>query len=196
MGAKAMHTHDHGRQDHRIIAKADELDIFDDGPGKTGKVMIWSDGCPKQMEWRWGFKPLEPGGGPVSLLRWEGRAITNPCLIIANDFGLRTNGRIKYRASLITDQPFFCLAGVWRPATDGWPESYAALTTEAYPDIAPFKDRHVAVIREDEWYDWLQLSRPVEELLRPFPRGSFEVTTMRGRPASRPAAVTGDLFGW
>ena len=91
-------------------------------------------------------------------------------------------------SSLITRQPFFCIAGVWRPAIDGWPESFAALTTEAYPDLAPYKDRHVAVIHEDEWYDWLQMSRPAEQMLRPFPPGSFRVSGVGRR------AATADLF--
>ncbi len=156
-------------------------------PGETGRIMIWEDGAPKQVELAWGLEPVEPGGRPVSLLRWEGRTITNPCLIIVNDFGLKVDGKIRYRASLVTDAPFFCLAGMWRPPTRHWPAAYAALTTEAYPDIAPFKDRHVAVVRGDDWLDWLQLSRPVSELLRPFPPGSFEVQG-NGRAASR------DLF--
>lgn len=166
----------------------EETDIFGDGPGKLGRIMVWRDGAPRQIECRWGFRPVEPGGRPVSLLRWEGRAIDSPCLIIANDFGLKVDGVYKYRASPITKAPFFCLAGVYRPATGDWPESYAALTTTAYPDLAAYKDRHVAVVREEDWFDWLRLSRPVAELLRPFPPGSFKVTGKGKRQAS------GDLF--
>lgn len=166
----------------------DESDAFGDGPGKLGRIMVWRDDAPQQIECRWGFKPVEPGGRPVSLLRWEGRLIDSPCLIIANDFGLKVDGAYKYRASLITGAPFFCLAGVYRPGTRDWPESYAALTTEAYPDIAPYKDRHVAVVREEDWFDWLRLSRPVEELLRPFPPGSFKVVGT-GKPKA-----SGNLF--
>ncbi|WP_324750074.1 SOS response-associated peptidase [Sphingomonas sp. LY54] len=159
-----------------------------EGPGKTGQIMIWADGAPKQIGCTWGLKPVEASGKPVSLLRWEGREISNPCLIIANDFGLRVDGRFKYRASLITDAPFFCLAGTWRPATSDWPAAYAALTTEAYPDIAPYKDRHVAVVREEDWLNWLQLSKPVSEILRPFPPGSFSVS------GTGKVAAVGDLF--
>lgn len=43
-------------------------------------------------------------------------------------------------------------------------------------------------MREEDWFDWLRLSRPVGELLRPFPPGSFKVVD-KGQPkASR------DLF--
>ena len=157
-------------------------------PGQRGRIMIWWNGAPQQIEGVWGFKPVEAGGRPVSLLRWEGRPITSPCLIVANDFGLKRDGRTRYRASLVTNAPFFCLAGVWSPATSDWPAAYAALTTDAYPDLAPYKDRHVTVVREEEWFDWLRMSRPVSELLRPFPPGSFDVSGPGGPPASR------DLF--
>src|SRR5690554_5193594 len=52
-----------------------------------------------------------------SLLRWKDREISNPCLVIANDFGLKIDGVVKYRAKLTTEAPFFCIAGVWQPAT-------------------------------------------------------------------------------
>jgi putative SOS response-associated peptidase YedK len=150
--------------------------------------MLLQDGAPKQVECIWGLAPVVPGGRPVSLLRWEKHKIDNPCLIIANDFGLKVGGKMTYRASLITKAPFFCLAGVYRDATPEWPASYAALTTQAYPDIAPYKERHVAVVREEDWVDWLCLSRPVTELLRSFPLGSFKVTGVGN------AEATGSLF--
>lgn len=156
----------------------------EDGAGKTAPVMIWRNGRPEQVEMVWGFEPFEPGARPVSLLRWEGREIEHPCLIIANEFGLKVDGRIKYWASLVTDAPFFCFAGVWRPATRTWPAAYAALTTETYPDIAPYKDRHIAVVREGDWMDWLQQTRPVSELLRPFTLGSFKVAGSGKRSTS------------
>jgi putative SOS response-associated peptidase YedK len=159
------------------------------GPGKLAPVIIWQDGAACQVEYCWGLPPFKPGGRPVSLLRSEGRSITSPCLIIANDFSVRPDGsKRSYRVSLITDQPFFCLAGVWRPASAGWPASYAALTVPASPDIAPIKDRHVAVVRAEDWEAWLRQARPAEEILRPFPRGSFEIIGPK-------APTTGDLFG-
>src|SRR5690606_9587986 len=99
----------------------------------------------------WGLAPIESHGKPISLLRWERRETGNPCLIIANDLGLKIDGVVKYRAKHVTEAPFFCIAGVWRPAKGSWPASFAALTTEAYADLAPYKDRHVAVVREEDW---------------------------------------------
>ena len=163
-----------------------------DGPGKTARVMIWRDDEAHQVELTWGFPPIEPGGRPVSLLRAENWEVEHPCLVIANEFALKKDGQVKYAAALITDEPFFCLAGLWRPARGDWPASFAVFTVPAYPDLAPYKDRHVAVVRPDDWYPWLMQSKSKEEILRPFPAGSFEVAAQtRGK---RPAAVR-DLFG-
>ena len=153
--------------------------IYGDGPGKIARVMIWEDGAPQQIELRWGLQPIEPGGKSVSLLRAEGRIITNRCLIIANDFYLRPGsapGNKRRRVELITNAPFFCFAGTWRNETRDWPASFAGITVEAYPDIAPFQDRHLAVVREGDWMEWLQGERLAESILRPFPVGSFRVS--------------------
>jgi len=164
--------------------------VYTDGPGKVARVMIWDDGNPEQVELRWGLRPIEPGGRQITLLRAEGRIITNRCLIIANDFYLRPGsapGNKRRRVELITSAPFFCFAGTWRPEQPDWPAAFAGITIEAYPDIAPFQDRHMAVVREDDWMDWLQGERSAESMLRPFPIGSFRVS-------GPPARMTADLF--
>ena len=53
------------------------------------------------------------------------------------------------------------------------------LTTEANPDVAPYKDRQMAVIRREHRNAWLDLTMPEEELLRPLPAGSFRVQRAR-----------------
>lgn len=164
-------------------------------PGQLGVVTIWRDDEPVQLELPWGLRPFEAGGKPVSLLRWEGREITRPGLLVVDGFGLRIDGKDKYRVRMPAHAQF-CVACVWQPASGDWPAAYAALTTEAYPDIAPYKDRHMAVVREDDWFDWLRLDRPAEELLRPFPPGSFVVAGPKPaivRPPARETA-SADLF--
>jgi len=166
--------------------------VFTDGPGKIARVLIWDHGKPEQIELRWGLRPIEPGGRTLSLLRAEGRIITNRrCLIIANDFYLRkgtAGGDKRRRVELITQAPFFCFAGTWQAELRDWPAAFAGLTVEAYPDIAPHQDRHMAVVREEDWTDWLRGERSAESILRPFPLGSFRVT-------GPPARATADLFG-
>lgn len=168
-------------------------------PGDMGIVTIWRDGQPVQRELPWGLRPVEPRGKPVSLLRWESRAIIDPCLVVLHDFALKIDGEDRYRVRLETGGPF-CVAGVWRRASADWPAAYAMLTTEAYPDVAPFKDRHMAVVREEDWFDWLQLTRQPSEILRPFPAGTFDVAGPKiaapsAQPRRTPARpVTRDLF--
>ena len=185
--------------------------VYTDGPGKLARVMIWDDGKPEQIELRWGMRPIEPGAKPLSLLRAEGRIITNRCLVIANDFYLRkgtAGGDKRRRVELITNAPFFCFAGTWRPEQSDWPASFAGLTVEAYPDIAPFQDRHMAVVRAEDWWWWLSARRTKEEIIRPFPAGSFRVVGPSEKAAKAPpppkavpqvggraAKAVGDLFG-
>jgi putative SOS response-associated peptidase YedK len=161
-------------------------------PGQLDTVTIWENGEFRQVELPWGLRPIEPNGKPVSLLRWEGREIENPCLIMLHDFGLRMDGRDKYRVRLSSGGPF-CVAGVWRPAGKDWPAAYAVLTTEAYPDVEPYKDRHMAVVRQEDWLAWLRSERPAADLLRPFPEGSFQVTGPTARQRT-PEPAERDLF--
>lgn len=171
-------------------ARTQPPQIFTDGPGKLARVMIWEDGKPEQVQLRWGLRPIEPGGKQISLLRAEGRIITGRCLIIANEFMLRPGtlpGNKRRRVEMKSSAPFFCFAGTWRNATSDWPASFAGLTVEAYPDIAPFQDRHMAIVHEDDWMDWLQGERSAESILRPLPLGSLIVSGPKPK-------VTGDLF--
>src|SRR3546814_10905020 len=90
-------------------------------------------------------------------------------------FGLVNGPREKYRASLITTEKFFCIAGVFHPGHRDWPPCFAALTVAAYPDLEPYKDRHVAIVHPDDWWDWLDKERDPLDILKPFPDGSFRV---------------------
>lgn len=45
----------------------------------------------------------------------------------------------------------------------------------AYDDLASYKDRHVAIIHPDDWFDWLMAARPPLDILRRFPKGSFSI---------------------
>jgi putative SOS response-associated peptidase YedK len=71
------------------------------------------------------------------------------------------------------------IAGLWREGSDGEPPSFTMLTTEPGPDIAPYHDRQVVVLRPGDWAHWLFLTRTEEELLRPLPAGSLIVETVR-----------------
>ena len=153
---------------------------FDDvlqGVGKGGhRIMIWDGQEERQIEAHWGLRSRDPEIGQIPLLKSETARIESPCLILANEFGIKRDGKTLYAASLVTDIPFFCIAGVWQRGTRDYPDAFAALTVPAYPDLAPHKDRHVAVVDPDDWFDWMQQERPPLDILRPVPEGSFTIT--------------------
>jgi putative SOS response-associated peptidase YedK len=128
----------------------------------------------EMVELPWGLRPKEPGGRPFNLVRAEGRRFpSHRCLVPASEFRLTLRGR-PVRFSL-ADGDWFYFAGIWRPASPDWPEAYAILTSAANHDVAPYGDRQMAVLRRQQRMDWLDLSRPEEELLRPQPRRTFRV---------------------
>lgn len=168
-------------------------------PGMMADVMIWRDGKHFQTKMCWGLQPRNPDDRTISLLRAEGRTFDRRCLIIANNFFLRPGtlpNRGRRRVEMIGDQRFFCFAGTWRPESSGWPAAFAGITVEAYPDIEPFQDRHLAVVRRSDWHGWLSGEAAESEILQPFPIGSFSVSGPPRRVASPPtkSAASGDLF--
>jgi putative SOS response-associated peptidase YedK len=92
----------------------------------------------------------------------------------ASEFRNRSQG--KHYSFALASGDWFYFAGIWRPATREWPEAYAILTTAANHDVAPYHDRQMAVLRRDQRMEWLDLTRPEGELLRPLPAGSFRVS--------------------
>jgi putative SOS response-associated peptidase YedK len=53
------------------------------------------------------------------------------------------------------------------------------LTTAPGPDVAPYHNRQVVVLRPEDWAAWIYLTKAEPELLRPLPQGSFDVATVR-----------------
>lgn len=145
------------------------------GIGKRHRVMIWDGQQEQARELHWGLPSRDPDIFQIPLLKSETAIIDRPCLLLANEFGLVKRGKTVYSASLITDEPVFCIAGVWRPGGREWPDSFAALTVPAYPDLELHKDRHVAIVDPNDWFDWLEGTRPPLDILRPFPKGSFRI---------------------
>lgn len=175
-------------------------DVFTDGPGKVTDVAIWKDARHFPTKMRWGLQPSHPGERTISLLRAEGRTFGRRCLIVANKLYLRPgsgpNGTRRAVEMIEPGGSFFCLAGTWRPQSSSWPAAFAGITVEAYPDIAPHQDRHIAVVRRSDWRRWLSGEASEAEILRPFAVGSFRVSGPPKRAPARPAPVAAaDLFG-
>ena len=64
------------------------------------------------------------------------------------------------------------------PDAGGSGEAFTILTTEPGSDVAPIHSRQVVLDRPD-WLNWLDLTRPEAELLRPLPAGSLTVEQIR-----------------
>ena len=128
----------------------------------------------EMVELPWGLSPREPGGSPFHFVRSDGWTFpSHRCLVPATEFRLARRGQ-RYRFSL-ADGDWFYFAGIWRPASSEWPEAYAILTIAANPEVAPYLERQMAVLRRQRRMDWLDFSRPDDELLRPLPRRTFHV---------------------
>jgi putative SOS response-associated peptidase YedK len=153
--------------------------------GEYGAVIRRDRDGVEMVNLRWGLKPREPGGRPFTVLRSEGRRFpTHRCLLPASEFYFRKGGH-SYRFTLGNEELFY-FAGIWRPASSDWPQSYAVLTVAANPDIAPYHDRQMAVLRRAERMAWLDLTVPEAELLRPLRAGSFRVAREAGDGIGQP----------
>ena len=146
-----------------------------DAPLDERRAIIRRDGGGVEMvELPWGLQSRERGGRPLTVIRAEGHNFpTHRCLVPASEFRRRNRGR-QYSFTL-ADGDWFYFAGVWRPGSREWPEAYAILTIEANPDIAPYHDRQMVVLKRDQRLDWLDANQPEHELLQPLPAGTFRV---------------------
>jgi putative SOS response-associated peptidase YedK len=53
------------------------------------------------------------------------------------------------------------------------------LTTEPGPDVEPYHNRQVVVLRPEDRAAWIYLTKSEADLLRPLPMGSLDVATAR-----------------
>jgi putative SOS response-associated peptidase YedK len=160
-----------------------------DAPHDELRVIVrYGDEGVEMVELPWGLRPREPGGRPLNLVLAEGRTFpSHRCLVPASEFQLTHRGRRLNFA--LADGDWFYFAGIWRPASHDWPEAYAIVTIEANGDVALDHDRQMAVLRRRQLMDWLDLSRPEHELLRPLPIGAFRIEREIARQAQTTLAL-------
>lgn len=146
-------------------------------PTDTAQVIRLGEHGPELVSMHWGFE-LERGGEPAINIRAEtADTAHNRCLIPARDFELFTGAehpKRRWRVS-VKGEPVFFFAGLWRLGTSDSSDSFAALTIEAAPDLAPLTDRQMAVIRPADVRAWLEDEHAAAELLKPLPAGSYDV---------------------
>ena len=156
--------------------QAKDIAITDPGP----IVRATSDGGFELVVRRWSWPG--PSGKPVYNFRSEGREFSSGrCLIVADgfyEFTTPTDPRQKRKDRwLFTSvaEPLIGIAGLVRDAP-GIGEAFTMLTTEPGPDVAPYHGRQIAVLPMADWHAWLDYSQPANELLRPLPAGSLELS--------------------
>ncbi|MHA6687329.1 SOS response-associated peptidase [Mesorhizobium sp. A556] len=160
------------------LPMADDVKI-----GDTGPVMRSAGETIELVSMRFGFPPADPKSGPIFNFRSEGRRFTESkrCLVPASaffEFTGKKYPKAKHRFTL-QNSPFMAIAGLWRDGEGNQPPSFAMLTTEPGPDVRPYHNRQVVVLRPEDWASWIHLTKPEAELLRPLPAGSLDVQTVR-----------------
>jgi putative SOS response-associated peptidase YedK len=165
-------------QNELDLPQADDIKINDTGP-----VMRATGDAFELVRMTFSLPPSRPGGAPVFNFRSDGRhfANSNRCIIPASafyEFTGKKYPKAKHRFAL-KGSPITAIAGISRPAEGNHPPSFAMLTTPPGPDVAPYHNRQVVVLRPKDWAAWIHLTRPETELLRPLPEGSLDTTTVR-----------------
>jgi putative SOS response-associated peptidase YedK len=163
--------------------------------GDIGPVMRAKGNVIELNRMKFGLPPSKPGGKIVFNFVSEGRkfANSNRCIIPASAFFEFTGvkyPKTKHRFTLV-GSTITAIAGIWRDGTDGQPPAFTMLTTKPGPDIAPFHDRQIVILRPEDWAAWIDLSKPEAELLRPLPEGSLMAETIK---RENPIDAQGELF--
>jgi len=162
------------------LAPRDDVRITDSAPIVRAAAEA---GAADLVQRRWSWPG--PGGKPVYNFRSEGRSFGNSatggrCLIVADgfyEFTAHTDPKSKRKHKWLftkADEPWFCIAGLWRTTPDVG-EAFTMLTTEPGPDVAPYHSRQIVVLDRAQWNDWLDPAVPANEVLKPLPAGSLHV---------------------
>lgn len=164
-------------QNELDLPQADDIRVNDMAP-----VMRAAGNQIELSPMNFSFQPSGRGGS-VFNFRSEGRhfADSKRCLIPATaffEFTGKKYPKTKHRFALI-DAPFLAIAGIWREGQGNHPASFAMLTTMPGPDVEPYHNRQVVVLRPENWAAWIYLTKPEAELLRPLWGGSLTVETVR-----------------
>ena len=165
-------------QAERDLPQADDIRIRDIAP-----VIRAAGNGIELARMRWGFPPARTRASPVFNFRSEGRSFKDSrrCLIPASaffEFSGTRRSKAKHRFTL-EGEPFLCVAGIWRDGADDQCPDFTMLTTAPGPDVAPYHDRQVVVLRPADWPAWIYLTKSEKELLQPLPTGSLHAETVR-----------------
>lgn len=132
----------------------------------------------EMMTWAW----LQ-GKRPVFNFISEGRDFSESdrCLILATSFFEYTAPEQQKPKVKLQDQhqftvkgeEWFWIAGIVKNGC------FAMLTVEPGADMSPYHDRQIVVLPAERGIEWLTLSKPQPDILRPLPRGSLRHHQLR-----------------
>lgn len=122
-----------------------------------------------------------PGGRPVYNFRSDNREFTSGrCLVLADGFyefttptDPKQNRKDRWLFSL-PDQGILGIAALLRDAP-GHGEAFTLLTTIPGPDVQPYHNRQVALLKRADWAAWLDYSATAHDLIGPAPAGTLDV---------------------
>ena len=173
-------------------AAAPNLEPREVRPTDPASVIRRRDEGVELVQLKWGFAPGAPKRPPVTNFRSEGRRFgPGRCLIPASAFFEFTGAKYPKTRWRFTEtgQDWFCMAGLWRPAESGWPESFTLLTTAPGDDVRPYHDRQVIVLERARWKEWLDPASDPALLLQPGPPGALQVEAAPRETTSQPALL-------
>lgn len=168
------------RQSELDLPQADDIRI-----NQMGAVMraAANDNEVELVPMNFGLPSEQPKRGPVFNYRSDNRDFskTRRCLIPVSGFFEFTGTKYpktKHRFTL-NDAPFMAIAGIWREAKGNRLMAFAMLTTDPGPDVEPYHNRQVVVLRPEDWAAWLWLTKAEAKLLRPLDEGALAVEMVR-----------------
>jgi putative SOS response-associated peptidase YedK len=131
------------------------------------------------VERRWSWPA--PGGKPVFNMRSDGRNFPKDrCLALADGFYEYTaseDPKQKRKTCWLfkpSQAQSFAIAGLVR-ANEQVGEAFTLLTGPPGPDVEPYHNRQIALLRPDQWRPWLDGSAKSLELLHPTPAGALDI---------------------
>lgn len=148
---------------------------------ETAPIVRWNaeKGVAELIERRWSWP--SPTRKPVFNMRSDGREFARDrCLAIADGFYEYTSSedpkRKRKNCWLFrpSAQNQFAIAGLLRTNAEVG-EAYTLLTAPPGPDVEPYHNRQIALLRPDQWRAWLDGSARSLDLLQPTAAGCLDV---------------------
>jgi putative SOS response-associated peptidase YedK len=144
-------------------------------------VVRWNQDHAELVVRRWSWPAA--GGKPVFNMRSDGREFPKDRCLVPMD------GFYEYTAPEDPKQKrktcwLFCpgqgqefaIAGLLRPNTEVG-EAFTLLTAPPGPDVQPYHNRQIALLRPDQWRGWLDGSVKSLDMLHPTAAGCLDVAT-------------------